>query len=97
MEMTSHHDIDQRSLRLHEAVARKIDAELKLLDLAREWASRYDHPAVVEWREILKQDWFTIRNTMLDPSDEGQRLRQSSPFAGILTSEERWTILQDPP
>jgi len=33
-----------------------------------------------------------VRAVLLDESDEGQRLRQSDPFCGVLTPRERWEI-----
>jgi hypothetical protein len=39
---------------------------------------------------ILERPRPEIRRILLDESDEGQRLRQSDPFCGILTPEERW-------
>ena len=41
-----------------------------------------------EWKELLKQPWSEIRGILLDKSDEGQRLRSSHPFAGLV-SEKR--------
>ena len=35
------------------------------------------------------------RAVLLDESEEGQRLRQSSPFCGILTPRERWAIYRE--
>ena len=47
-----------------------------------------------EWRFILeKWNWEEIRAMLLEDSDEGQRLRQSSPFGGIVTEAERLDIL----
>ena len=41
---------------------------------------------------ILQRPWEEVRTLLLDESDEGQRLRQTDPFCGILTPEERWQI-----
>lgn len=48
-----------------------------------------------EWLEILERPWPEIRAILLDESDEGQRLRQSDPFCGILTPAERWEIYRE--
>jgi hypothetical protein len=97
--MKTHEQIDRRSLLLAKAVAGKIDADPKRkgLDLARSvcerWLARQSGgPAVREWREILKRPWSQVRRVLLDESEEGQRLRQSTPFCGILTPKERWDI-----
>ena len=49
-------------------------------------------PAVAEWGRILELEWEAIRPLLLDPGEEGRRLRQSSPFCGILSPRERWEI-----
>ena len=52
-------------------------------------------PALEEWRVIL--DTWThdeILRLLCDPGDEAARLRQSSPFGGILTEPERLGILK---
>ncbi len=46
----------------------------------------------MEWQEILNQNWESVRKVLLDESEEGKRLRQSTPFAGVLTPQERWEI-----
>ena len=48
-----------------------------------------------DWRASLARPWY--RKTpaiLLDESDEGQRLRSSKPFAGIVTEEERVAIIE---
>ena len=32
---------------------------------------------------------------LLEESESGQRLRQSTPFCGVLTPRERWAIYKD--
>jgi hypothetical protein len=45
-----------------------------------------------EWWFILQNPWEKIRSILLDQSEEGNRLRQNSPFCGILAPRERWEI-----
>jgi hypothetical protein len=46
--------------------------------------------ALLEWKEILERaEPEQIRRIMTAETDEGQRLRSSSPFAGVLTEVER--------
>ena len=45
-----------------------------------------------EWQRLLQKPWEDVRAILLDESDEGQRLRQTDPFCGILTPAERWEI-----
>ena len=94
----SHEWIDQRSLALHEAVAAKLEADPTLLNVARvnlhRWLSTSARPALIEWRQVLDamplpQLVALLRST----SEHATRMRQSSPFAGLLTPEERQSIL----
>ena len=88
--MSDHQITDRRSLLLAQAVAEKIDRDPELLAGVRTWAGKQTAPAYVEWQGILELSWTEVRSVFLDESDEGQRLRQSSPFVGILTPQERW-------
>jgi len=96
--MKTHEQIDERSLALARAVVEKIDRDpaRRGLDKARatcrRWFRQGPSPAVREWLEILERPWEEIRAVLLEDSQEGQRLRQSDPFCGILTATERWAI-----
>ena len=93
--------VDLYSLELHRAVAEKmvLDGEA-ILRLARSnldrwlnsetFASGPERNALLEWKEILDQNSvLEIRGIITAETDEGQRLRSSSPFAGVLTPQER--------
>ena len=96
--LNSHCDIDERSLALARAIAVKIDDDASkqglstAVETCARWLSLTDSPACREWQEILARPWTEIRRVLLDESEEGRRLRQSSPFCGILTPQERWSI-----
>ena len=96
--MKTHQEIDNRSLAMARAIVKKIDQdpERKGLESARSacrhWNLRRPSPAVSEWLEILKQPWIDIRLILLDEGERGKRLRQSSPFVGILSNRERWQL-----
>lgn len=98
--MRSHEEIDRRSLELARAVVAILDADPERAELtkARErcvrWARESPSPAIAEWREILAREWGEIRTRLLDESEEGRRLRQSSPFSGVLSPRQRWEILR---
>jgi hypothetical protein len=49
---------------------------------------------VKEWLAILDQPWPDIRRVLLDPSDEGNRFRQNSPFCGIVPNKECWALIK---
>lgn len=93
---SSHRLLEARSLAMHAVIAAKIEREPKLLSIARSnlkrWRSRWDGDAPAwhqEWCEILDRPWFEIAAILTAPSEEGARLRQSSPFAGVLSPMER--------
>lgn len=96
-----HRIAEARSLALHCLIARKIGAQPGLLDIARRnlavWAARYgDAPPRVfeEWRTILSRPWPEIAALITDPGEDAARLRQSSPFAGVLTPVERRRVYE---
>lgn len=86
-------------------IARRIAAELphrpEWLEMARANLDRWSHlnansPSLLrcysEWREILDQPVESICAILTEPSDNGQRLRQNSPFAGALAPSVVWDI-----
>lgn len=96
--MRTHQQIDQRSLAMARAIVEKIDRDPTRAGLAKaratckRWVNDRPRPALQEWLGLLDQPWESIRELLLDPSEQGQRLRQSDPFCGILTPQERWEI-----
>lgn len=97
--MRSHDWIDRRSLALHEAVTAKLEADPTLLEVARDnlrrWLETNPASALLEWRRLLDEAALPQVTALLrSPTEEAARLRQSSPFAGLLTGEERRAILQ---
>jgi hypothetical protein len=96
--MRSHEWIDRRSLALHEAVAVKLEAHPELLDIARanlgRWLAVSTPPALTEWRDLLERAPLSDLLALLRaPGERATRLRQSSPFAGVLSPAERRSIL----
>lgn len=98
--MRSHDWIDRRSLALHEAVARKLEAQPELLEIAREnlarWLLTHRRPALIEWLDVLQRSsLLDVIRLLRSPGEDAARMRQSSPFAGVLTPRERQAILTD--
>jgi len=96
----THEWIDLRSLALHEAVADKLEAEPQLLEIARanlqRWLSVNPAAALLEWRQLLETTPLPELLVLLrSPGGRAARLRQSSPFAGLLAPQERQAILND--
>jgi len=91
-----HRIIEARSLAMHCLAAQKIERNLALLDQVRRtletWRSRYgeDTPrALDEWAVILRRPWPGIAAFITDQGEHATRLRQSTPFAGVLSARER--------
>lgn len=45
-----------------------------------------------EWETLLDEPVERICEILLEDTSEGQRLRQNSPFVGILTATEVWAL-----
>jgi hypothetical protein len=96
---SDHRILDARSLAMHCKVVLKISQDSRLLEKARtnlsRWSAKIDGPKpryLKEWQEILEKPWPTIAEMMTSMSEDAIRLRSSSPFAGILSEEEREQI-----
>ncbi len=94
-----HRIIEARSLAMHCLVAQKIELKPTLLKQVKKtletWRSRFEEDvpgALDEWRAILQQPWPEIAHVITDSGERATRLRQSTPFAGVLTAEERERI-----
>ncbi len=99
--MNWHEVIDERSIELHGVIARELRANPEKLDLVVAWIQRFlDDPeysdqnkdALAEWMEIIREGLPRVLEALADESDEGQRLRQSSPFAVLMPQDERARI-----
>jgi type II secretory pathway component PulL len=96
--MRTHEWIDQRSLALHQAVATRLEARPELLEVARanleRWLASSSGATLREWRRLLDSLPLPELLALLRSSGErAVRLRQSSPFAGLLSPTERQAIL----
>jgi hypothetical protein len=100
----SHAFLDEFALAYHRAVAERLRAEPEaVLERARRNLNRWTEgdsfgagelASLEEWRRIVGEaDVDRLVEIMTDSSDEGQRLRSSSPFVGALSPEERLEIL----
>jgi hypothetical protein len=97
---SDHSRLDERSLAMHHLIAAKVQADPALLDKAREnvrrWRGRDGSPnlALAEWEQILNSPVNQVVQFLAERSERATRLRQSSPFAGILSEAERRTIYE---
>jgi hypothetical protein len=98
---SSHRVLDARSLVMHTVAAAKIARDPSLIGRAKRnldrWKLEFEDEAPAWWREwnnILKKPWQEVVFLMTELSEKAVRLRQSSPFAGVLTPKERRRIYE---
>ena len=94
MRNEQHNFVDLFSLMLHASVAEKLRLNAnKVLKIARENLNRWlknENSALREWQKILETKTpEEIIKLITQDTDEGQRLRSSSPFVGVLSEAER--------
>ena len=96
---SSHRLLEIRSLAMHAVIAAKIERDRAPIDLAKKnldrWQLRWKDSAphwLAEWRAILRRPWKEVAAFITEMSEEAARLRQSTPFAGALTAQERRRI-----
>ena len=97
----NHLETDQVSLELGRRIADRMRWQPAVLDFARANLVRWAHqnaaaPSLLrcyaEWQQILTRPVEEICALLCSSSDDAQRLRQNSPFAGVLTPTEVWEI-----
>ena len=103
--VSDHVRIEERSIALHRAVADRIRTNPRLMEKARNNLQKYIDQVAQENRTVSKslsewQDILTNRSReavlefLVSTGESASRLRQFSPFAGILTPKERWKIYE---
>lgn len=99
----SHELIDAISLELGRRTAARLRQQPSLLQLAHDNLTRWSRqnvgaPALLhcyaEWQELLKQPLEDICSLLTSESETARRLRQNSPFAGVLSAREVWEVKQ---
>ena len=100
--MRTHQEIDARSLAMHRLVADKLRREPDLLDKAVRTLGRWRATAspsvqsyLEEWEQILSRGLDATIAVLLEESERATALRQCSPFAGGLSSRERFSFLRE--
>ena len=102
---SDHIRIEERSIALHRAVAERIrenpglmkEAVKNLQRCRQQFFPEGRNPAgaLLEWQDLLEnRSLEEVLEFMVSESERARRLRQSSPFAGILTPRERWRIYE---
>ena len=98
MSRPPHHKFyDDRSLTLHRLIAIRLRENPEILDKGKETLERWKRASPNkstddEWTEILASDVESIIAAIVDDTDEGQRIRQSSPLMCVLKYAERNAI-----
>ncbi|MFZ1445403.1 MAG: hypothetical protein WAS49_07990 [Candidatus Dechloromonas phosphoritropha] len=99
--MRTHQEIDQRSLALHRLVAERIMRDPALFEKARLTLARWrrtvcvaSQPYLEEWERLMNQGIEACLSVAVEDSQRAAALRQSSPFAGVLTNRERFACLK---
>lgn len=93
-----HQRIDARSLAMHRAIAEKLRRQPELLVIASENMERWrptagrSTPYLDAWEAILRRPFEEVLRVIQEDSEQMRAMRQSSPFAGVLSPKERWEI-----
>ena len=95
--------MDERALEMDRVVARELRADPSKLDRVVAWIERFladpdysvhSKDALTEWLDLIRtRGLLGVLAALEDRSEEGQRIRQSSPFAVIMPQDERRRIL----
>ena len=97
----NHSDIDQVSLEMARRVADRVRHNPALLKIAHGNLVRWSRQnaavgsllrCYAEWEDILSRPVDEICELLCSASDDAQRLRQNSPFVGVLSPAEVWEI-----
>jgi hypothetical protein len=87
-----------RSLAYHRAIARRLRRatvhEARHVLLRWRAQGRLDERHAARWQALLDQPLPEIRRALVEDSPTGDDLRQTSPFAGLLSEPERQRILR---
>ena len=97
--MKSHQLHETRSLRMHRMVAdRYRESPADVVRFGLENLKRWQHAGVDcddfrVWEEILRHRPESLAEILCGSSEEAVRLRQSSPFAGLIPEDIRHQVL----
>lgn len=99
--MRDHRQIDARSLEFGRAIADKLAERPELIITAKDTVVRWMRTcspraiaALKEWETILNGPMTDILKALTSLDERSVRLRQSNPFAGALTQQERNKIIR---
>lgn len=93
--------VEERSLRLHEAVATRLAADPALVERARVRVASWledgavARPYALAWQALLARPVPRLLEALRERSAEMHDLRQVSPFAGVLDARTRWRLRRE--
>lgn len=95
--------IEQRILAQHQLIAQRLQENPEHVithakNNLQRWKKNYDdvYPAwFVEWQNILSKPVTEIIKLLTSEDPHAVQLRSSSPFAGVISSKERWNLIRD--
>jgi len=94
--------IDRRSLAFGRAIAARIAVDPAAVTRARMTLSRWmatcapaSRSTLLEWQAVLDGPVEQVVAMLTSPDERATRLRQSNPFAGVLSNQERNAILRE--
>ena len=96
-----HQRNDWIALEMARRIAARIEEDPAILGRALDWmaglrAAGRDFAAHREWQEILKtKPASEVARLLVVENDNGQRLRSSHPFKGVIPESERLAIIED--
>ncbi len=104
-----HRTAELRSLAYHRLVAERLERDPEGLERDPEvllrargrvasWVTDGGpaHPVYARrWQAVLERQVAEIVRILADDDEASRDLRQNTPFAGVLTSEERWRVIRE--
>ena len=96
---SDHQRLEDGTLALHKEIAKRLEENPQLIEVAKANLERWtlrggDLPVWRAWREILNGTLPQVLTVLLSEDEDCKRLRQSSPFCGILSPRERGDIYE---
>jgi hypothetical protein len=98
--VSDHRKNELRSLELHRAITRRlVECPKAVARVAEENLERYRRdvhvlPYVAEWDRLVHGPVQDLVRVMTEDSEYAAAPRQTSPFAGVLSSKERWRVYE---
>jgi len=100
--MRTHQLIDARSLAFGQAIVEKLRLQPDLVTHAQANIERWmkttspgAQRTLQEWKEVLDGPLEGVIDLLTNPGERATLLRQSNPFAGVLSPSERNAIIRE--